>query len=113
MQFNKIVAVGGIVGAVATVVGFGYDSYTMVVEIHSQYATKAETRSFYFQTRIDDLQTELAALRSRRTFYQTKLEVEGSLPAGDQLRLSETIAEIRAKEPILEDFKQSIHELTL
>ena len=113
MPFNKIIAAGAVVGAITTILGFGWNGYSMIVDIHGQYATKGETRSLYFQTMVDDLQSELLALRSRREFYKTKMDIEGELPAGDRLRLEETIAEIRAKEPVLEAFKQSIHELSL
>lgn len=109
-----------------------YNTYSMIVDIHSSYATteditnlkievesikelyatKLESRRLYFQTRVDDLEIELNELRSRRSHYQTRLDIEGSLEAGNQLRLDETIRLIAVNEPILTEFKATIQELT-
>lgn len=108
---KRIAAIGAALITLFTVLGFLWNGYRLVVEIHGQYATKSELRGQYFQTRVDDLEIELQTLRDRRALYRTRLEIDGELTAADQWRLDQTIMSIQAKEPVLEEFKQSIREL--
>lgn len=115
MTLKRVATIAGsitvIVGLIGYLGGAGLSAYSMLRDIHSQYATKTQLRSSYFQTRVDDMSSDIDTLKSRKVFYETKLDIEGNLQDGDNMRLDQTIRELGAMEKMREDFQKSIREL--
>ena len=116
MNWKKIAMIAGSIMAVFSLVGYlggaGISAYSMLRDIHSQYATKTQVRSTYFQTRVDDMSADIDDLKSTRVFFETKLKIEGNLLDGETMTLNQTILELGAMEKMRLDFQQSIRELT-
>jgi len=116
MNWKKIAMIAGSIMSVLALVGYlggaGLSAYSMLRDIHSQYATTAQVRSTYFQTRVDDMSSDIDDLKSTKVFFETKLGIEGNLLEGETLTFNQTILELGALEKMRQDFQQSIRELT-
>ena len=112
MSWQKLTAIwGGIVtvaGALSYLVTTAFQTYTMVIDIHSQYATKVELSETYLRTRVDDYLEKKRALEDLVSFYETKLNFEGELSESERGRLAKHSENLKK---LVADFKLSIEEL--
>tara|TARA_R110000772_G_C13310282_1_gene440265 strand:+ start:2485 stop:2820 length:336 start_codon:yes stop_codon:yes gene_type:complete len=111
MSWQKLSAIWGVLvtiaGTLTYLVTTAFSTYTMVVDIHSQYATREELAQTYLKTRVDDFIESKGKLEDLVKFYETKRDIEDGLTETEKGRLVTHRANLQK---LIDDFEKSIED---
>lgn len=108
---TKIAAlVGGITG-IASIVGLAWSGYSKVVDIHDNYATKADLTRSALTEQLDDAKDKVTEITDTISRYTTIAELNGSLSAADQIRLNNLMERLREARQQVSEHQSSLNDL--